>query len=338
VTAQRRNAVAPALGLLALALLPLVIRSEFWLGFWFMSLLFALLGQGWNLLAGYGGQYSFGHAAFFGTGGYATAVLQVQLGLDPWSAAAAAILCGAAAGAGIGALSFRYGLRGSYFALVTLAFAEVFRVLANSVAFTGGGAGILIPLKVSAANFQFADRRAFYYVALAAVALSIAAARLIERSRFGARLAAVRENEAAAAALGVNVLRTKLAAITLSAALAAAAGVLYAQYFLYLDPGVAFGPAVSVEALLGPIVGGLGTAWGPLAGAVALRALGEAATVVTGGAPGLNLALFGALLIVMLRLMPDGLIGLAARLSEKVETGFPRAKCDNSGNPERGHA
>src|SRR6185503_17319171 len=125
---------------------------------------------------------------------------------------------------------------------------------------------------------------------------------------------------------------------TLSAAFAAAAGVLYAQYFLYLDPGVAFGPAVSVEALLGPIVGGLGTAWGPLVGAVALRALGEAATALTGGAPGLNLALFGALLILMLRLLPDGLIGLAARLSAKVETAFPRAKCDSTGNPERGHA
>jgi branched-chain amino acid transport system permease protein len=300
---------------IVLAVLPLVVRSEFWLGFWFMSLLFALLGQSWTVLAGYGGQYSFGHAAFFGTGAYAAAVLQVRLGIDPWSAALAGVLLGAAVGAAIGAVSFRYGLRGSYFALVTLAFAEVLRVVANSVGFTGGGAGILIPLRVAAANFQFADRRGFYYVALACVALSVATARYIEHSRFGARLAALRENEAAAQALGIDVARVKLGAITLSAALAALAGVLHAQYFLYLDPGVAYGPAVSIEALLAPIVGGLGTVLGPLVGAVALRALGEAATYLTGGAPGLNLALYGALLILMLGILPDGLIGLGGRVA-----------------------
>jgi branched-chain amino acid transport system permease protein len=310
--------VALAVLIVGLALLPLVIRSEFWLGFWFVSLLFALLGQSWNVLAGYGGQYSFGHAAFFGTGAYATVVLQVRLGIDPWSGALAGVVLGTAVGAVIGALSFRYGLRGSYFALVTLAFAEVLRVLANSVAFTGGGVGILIPLKIGAANFQFADRRGFYYVALACVVLSLGAVHFIERSRFGARLIALRENEAAAQALGIHVERVKLWAITLSAALAALAGVLYAQYFLYLDPGVAYGPAVSIEALLGPIVGGLGTLTGPLIGAVALRALGEAATVLTGGAPGLNLALYGALLVLVLWVLPDGLIGLGRRLMRMI--------------------
>jgi len=312
------RSIALAAVVVVLAVLPLGMRSEFWLGFWFVSLLFALLGQSWNVLAGYGGQYSFGHAAFFGTGAYATAVLQVQFGLDPWSGALAGVLLGTAVGAAIGALSFRYGLRGSYFALVTLAFAEVLRVAANSVAFTGGGVGILIPLKLGAAHFQFADRRGFYYVALACVVLSLGAAHFVERSRFGARLIALRENEAAAQALGIDVARTKLGAITLSAALAALAGVLYAQYFLYLDPGVAYGPAVSIEALLAPIVGGLGTMLGPLIGAVALRALGEAATWLTGGAPGLNLALYGALLILVLWVLPDGLIGLGGRLARIV--------------------
>jgi len=310
----RQPAIAAA-AVIVLALIPLVMRSEFWLGFWFVALLYALLGQSWNVLAGYGGQYSFGHAAFFGTGAYATAVLQVRLGFDPWSSALSGVAIGAAVGAAIGALSFRYGLRGSYFALVTLAFAEVLRVLANSVAFTGGGVGILIPLKLGAANFQFADRRGFYYVALACVALSLAVAYFIEQSRFGARLIALRENEAAAQALGIDVNRIKLGAIALSAALAALAGVLYAQYFLYLDPGVAYGPAVSIEALLAPIVGGLGTMLGPLVGAVALRAIGEAATWLTGGAPGLSLALFGALLILVLWGLTDGLIGLGARVA-----------------------
>lgn len=315
MTARRDREAWAMVGIgLALLALPLFVHSDRWLGFWFLALLYALLGQSWNVLGGFGGQYSFGHAAFFGTGGYATAVLQVRLGLDPWLSAALGVVCGTLAGAGIGALSFRYGLRGSYFALVTLAFAEVFRVVANSVPFTGGGSGILIPLKLQASNFQFADKRGFYYVALVCVALSVAAARWLTRSRFGARLMALRENEAAAQALGVDVFRVKVGAITLSAALAALAGVLYAQYFLYLDAGIAYGAAVSIEALLVPIVGGLGTALGPLIGAVALRGLGEAARWVTGDAPGLNLVLYGVLLILMLRFMPEGLGGLGARL------------------------
>src|SRR5205807_5718435 len=112
VSGAARNFALVGVGL-GLAGLPFVIRSEFWLGFWFMSLLLALLGQSWNVLAGYGGQYSFGPAAFFGTGAYATAVLQVRFAIDPWTAGAAGIALGALVGAGIGALSFRYGLRGS---------------------------------------------------------------------------------------------------------------------------------------------------------------------------------------------------------------------------------
>jgi branched-chain amino acid transport system permease protein len=308
-----RSRWAAAAAVAALALLPLFLRSEFWLTFWILVLLFAFLGQAWNVLGGYGGQFSFGHAAFFGAGGYATAVLQIRLGLDPWSAALAATLVGAALGAAIGALSFRYGLRGSYFALVTLAFAEVFRILVNSFAVTGGGSGLLIPLRQGAANFQFADRRAFFYLALALVALSLAIAAWLEHSCFGARLAALRENEEAAQALGIDVFRVKLGAITLSAALAAMAGIFYAQLFLYLDPGIAFGPTMSVEALLVPIVGGIGTMLGPLLGAIVLQGLGELARQAMGGAPGLNLALYGVLLILVLAFLPDGLAGLLRR-------------------------
>jgi branched-chain amino acid transport system permease protein len=308
----RRLAPAAA-SLLVLAVLPLFLRSEFWLGFWILVLLYAVLGQAWNVLGGYGGLYSFGHAAFFGAGAYASAVLQLRLGLDAWSAAALGILAGTLVATVTGALSFRYGLKGSYFALVTLAFAELLRIAVHSAEFTGGGAGLLIPLRQDAAHFQFADRRAFYYVALALLAVSLAVAAWLEHSRFGARLVALRENEAAAQALGVDVFRVKLGAITLSGALAASSGILYTQLFLYLDPGIAFGPAMSIEALLVPIVGGLGTMMGPLLGAVALRALGELATSLTGGAPGLNLVLYGVLLIVILRFLPSGLAGLFRR-------------------------
>ena len=131
---------------IVVAALPLFVTSGFVLNIVIMTLYAALLGQAWNILGGFGGQFSFGHAVFFGTGAYAAAVLQVKFGWNAWAALPAAVALGAAVGAFIGALSFRYGLRGSYFALVTLAFAEVFRILSNTFDFTGAGVGLMIPL------------------------------------------------------------------------------------------------------------------------------------------------------------------------------------------------
>jgi len=299
---------------LALAPLPLLVHSDFWLHFAIMTLYFGVLGQAWNLLGGYGGQRSFGHAAFFGTGAYATAVLQLDLGVNPWICLVLAGIFGAAVGALVGALSFRYGLRGSYFALVTLAFAEVFRIVADSVPFTGAGVGLQIPLRQAAANFQFHEKAGFYAVILALTAIATALAWWIEHSRFGADLVAVRENEDAARALGIDVNRTKLWAMVLSGGLSGFAGSFYTQYFLYLDPRIAYGVEVSVTALLVPLIGGLGTVLGPLMGAVTLRGLNEVSGIVTGGAPGLNLMLYGALLIVILAFLPEGLVGLGPRL------------------------
>ena len=290
--------------------LPLFVESRFWLGFWTTTLFFALLGQSWNILGGYGGQVSFGHAVFFGTGAYVSAVLQVRFGLDAWTSAAVAVAAGALVGAFIGALSFRYGLRGSYFALVTLAFAEVFRVLVNAWDFTGSGFGMLVPMKPGAANLQFADRTWFYYAILLLVFLAYAITWRVERSRFGAYLLAIRENEDAARALGINTFRIKLAAITLSGAMAAVAGVFYIQYYLFVDSHVGYGPAMSVNALLAPLIGGAGTVLGPLIGAVALGSLAELTSVWLGKQPGVNLLAFGVLLLVILRFLPNGLMGL----------------------------
>jgi branched-chain amino acid transport system permease protein len=308
-----RHRVFGAALLAALGVVPLVTSSEFWLTFFLMALLFALLGQSWNVLGGYGGQFSFGHALFFGLGAYATGILQVRHGVPAWPAAIAAVAIAAAVGAAVGALVFRYRLRGSYFALVTLAFAEVARILAASFDYTGSGFGILIALAPGAGNFQFADRRVFYWLAWALVCLGCLVALWLERSRFGARLIAIRENEAAAQALGIDPLRTKTLALALSGGIAGVAGVLYMQIFLFADSHIAFGPTMSVEALLAPIIGGLGTAFGPLLGAILLHALGEVARHATGGAPGLSLVLYGVLLIVMLRFLPDGIAGLARR-------------------------
>lgn len=248
----------PILGLAVLLALAPLFASDAMLNFLVSALIVALAAQGWNLLGGFGGQFSFGHAAFFGTGAYAAAILQVRFGVNAWASCALGVLAGAAAGWAIGAMAFRARLRGSYFALVTLAFAEVLRILANAADITGGASGLLIRLDLRAANFQFANRAVFAWIAAACVVLVLLLCRWIERGRFGAQLVAVRENEDAARALGVDALATKLRAITLSGAITAAAGCLYAQYFLYLDANIAYGSWISIEALLAAIVGGAG--------------------------------------------------------------------------------
>jgi len=295
------------------ALLPLFVTSGVVLNTAIMMLYTALLGLAWNILAGFGGQFSFGHAVFFGTGAYAAAVLQAHLGWNAWLTLPLALLLGAAVGAFIGALSFRYGLRGSYFALVTLAFAEVFRILANNVGFTGAGVGIMVKLKAGAENFQFTTKAGYLYVILAFVVAGLLVCWWLKNSRYGAWLQAVRDNEDSAKALGVNVFRVKLGAIALSGALMAAGGVFYAQYFQYIDPGLAYGPGVSIEALLGPIVGGLGTLWGPVLGAVLLQLLGEGTRGLFENAPGVSLMVYGALLVLMVTFMPSGILGLLRR-------------------------
>jgi branched-chain amino acid transport system permease protein len=299
---------------LLLALLPLIVQSNTVINALVTSLIVGLAAQGWNLLGGYGGQFSFGHAAFFGTGAYANAVLQTRYGVNAYAATLAATALGAAVGAIIGFLSFRSGLRGSYFALITLAFAEVFRIISNVTPITGGAAGTLIKLQVSAGNFQFASRAVYYWIILGLVIAVMLLTRGIERHRFGAYLAAVRENENAALALGVDTLRVKLKAITLSAGITALAGAFYVQYFLFVDSSIAFGTWISIETLLAPIIGGLGTVFGPLLGALALHFLGEFAKLIAGRVPGIDLALFGILLVLVVAFARDGLQGLATRL------------------------
>jgi branched-chain amino acid transport system permease protein len=301
-----------ALVVAALACVPFVTQSNTVLNFLVFALLIALAGQGWNVLGGYGGQYSFGHAAFFGTGAYVTAILQVRYGVNAYVGFALGILAGALLGAAIGALTFRSGLRGSYFALVTLAFAEVLRIIASVAPITGAGVGTLVKLDLRVEALQFQSRAVFYWVILALVAVSLVIAWLVERSRFGAYLIAVRENEDAARALGVDATRVKLGAMTLSAAITAASGCFYTQYFLFLDAGIAYGPWISVEALLTAIIGGVGTVMGPLLGALVVRSLGEAARLVTGDAPGLDLVIYGAVLVLVVWFAPRGLMGLVA--------------------------
>jgi branched-chain amino acid transport system permease protein len=298
-----------ALFALLVACVPLASGSGVVLNFVTMALYACLLAQAWNILGGFGGQFSFGHALFFGTGAYAQAIAQLH-GLNPWLALPLALAASALVGLIVGALSFRYGLKGSYFALVTLAFAEVFRIVAVSVPFTGGGVGLMVPLRASAANMQFASRAGYLWLVLALVVVALLVSAWLRHSRFGAWLQAVRDNEDAARAVGVDPFRVKLAAIGLSGALMGAGGAFYVQVFQYIDPNIAYGPSTSIEALVAAIVGGLGTLWGPVLGAVALHILADLTRNLFGELPGINMVIYGGVLIAIVMFLPRGIAGL----------------------------
>ena len=291
------------------ALVPFALHSQYLVDVAMLTAISAALGQAWNLVGGFGGLTSFGHVAFFGFGAYGAAILQLRYGVNPWLGLPLGGLLGGAVGAAMGWAAFRAGLRGSYFALATLAMAEAFRILANSLDYTHAGLGLLVPLRLGTGNFQFADRRVSYGLALALVALTLAAAQWLTRSRFGAQLIAVRENEDAARALGVRVLRTKVLALALSGSLTALGGVLYTQTYLYIDPNIAFGPERSVEMLLVAMIGGAGTVMGPVLGAVALHVVADTSRAWI-NLPGFAPMLYGVVLLLIIAFLPGGIARL----------------------------
>jgi branched-chain amino acid transport system permease protein len=297
-----------------LALGPFGLSSQYLVNIAMLTAFSAFLGQCWNISGGFGGLTSFGHTAFFGIGAYAAAILDTRTGISPWLGLPLAAVLGVLAGIVIGVAAFRAGLRGSYFALVTLAVSEMFRIVANSTDWTRGGLGINVPLKLSAANFQFADRRVTYGLMLALLILATSAAVWLRRSRFGARLVAVRENEDAARALGIDLVRTKTAALALSGGLTALGGVVYTQTYLYIDPNISFGTERSVEMLLVAMIGGAGSVWGPIFGAIALHLIADTSRAWI-DTPGFALMLYGVVLLFVIGLLPRGIAGLRERFA-----------------------
>ncbi len=306
-----------AASVLVLALVPLVADTTL-LHLFIIIFFYAYLGQAWNILGGYAGQFSFGHAAFFGIGAYASTLLHVRYGISPWIGIGAGGLLGMSFGLFSGYLSFRYGLRGPYFALVMLAFAEMLRIIAENWDAVGASIGILIPLQGSAPlAFQFTSKTAYYYVMLAMM-LGITALTLkIQNSRLGYYFRAIRESEEAAEALGVNTFRYKMIAMAFSSGLTAMGGTFYSQYLLYIDPEITFGVTISIEILLRPIIGGAGTVLGPVLGAFVLTPFSEIAKTLFRGYIGVHLMMFGAILIVVIIFLPKGIMGL-------VEAGYRR--------------
>ena len=269
---------------------------------------YAFLGQAWNIVSGYAGQLSIGHAAFVGVGGYTAAILARDAGLTPWIGMFVGGVAAAALGAVIGYLGFRFELRGFYFALLTVAFAEIARIVAANVERTGGAPGLYITFTGDPRDFQFASNRPHYYVALALMLLATAIAAAIERRRFGVYLTAIKDDEAASEALGVPSFKYKMLAIVVSAFLTGMGGTFYAFFFLSLQPNTVFGIPFSVDITLRAIVGGSGTLLGPILGSFLLTPLAELSRTyfATGRWTGAHLIVYGLLLIVVVLFLPQG--------------------------------
>ena len=306
------RALLKYLGGMALAFLPfvLLVNDPHWLNIIAFTYLMGGLAASWNIIGGFGGQFSLGHGVFFGIGAYMTAKLYVDFGLSPWLTMIPAALLAAAIAMLISWPTFR--LRGPFFAIATLAFNEVAFVIANHFdSFTGGPRGIMIPFKAGFANMIFKERWHYALLMFVFVAIVIGITVVLRRSRLGYYLLAVREDEDSARASGINVLKVKLQGMALSAGLTAIGGTLFAMYLRFIDPPTLFDlQQVGVKFALLSLIGGVGTIAGPLLGAALIIPLENFLRAEFANAlPGVNLAILGLLMVLAALFMKRGVAG-----------------------------
>jgi branched-chain amino acid transport system permease protein len=308
--------------LLAALLLAPLVADRYLLSVLILIFYFVHVGQAWNLMMGFAGQLSLGHALYVGVGAYVAALLWLKFGIGPWLGVIPAMLVAAGFGAVIGWLGFRFSIQGVYFALLTIAFAEFTRIGFDHLGVAGGSGGLFIPVQAERAG-QWWNLRGgqllFYYLALALAAGAVLLVALLARSRLGYHWLAVREDQDAARALGIDVFRAKMQAVLISSAMTAVGGVFYAFYYNNLFPAQVFDINRSIELILAPIVGGLGTVFGPVVGAFILTPVGELLIGVTErlgiNAPGAKALFYGLTLMVIISVLPSGVWPwLSARL------------------------
>lgn len=300
-----------ALGLAA-AIAPLAALSHdfFWVNILIYTYLFAGLAVAWNIIAGFGGQFSLGHGVFFAVGAYITALLYLNWGVTPWlGLVPAALVCGV-----LGALIFlpTFRLKGSFFAIATLAFNEVGFVFANYFeSITGGPRGLQVPFRAAWTNMIFADPRGYALLTFGFMAACVAISIVLMRSRLGYYLLAVREDEDAARAAGIDVTAVKLRGTALSAALSAIGGGIFAMYVRTIDPPTLFSlPDIGVKFALLALIGGMGTITGPVLGAFLIVPVEGYLRAVLGGQwPGAQFIVLGLVMLLAALFMRHGVAG-----------------------------
>lgn len=291
-----------------------LVASDYLLTVLILILYFAYIGQAWNIMMGFAGQLSLGHALYVGLGAYTSAALYVHYGIGPWLGLLVAVPIAALAGAFIGFLAFRFKVGGVYFAILTIAVAEFARVGFDHLAWTKGSSGLFLPVAQFSGNDLWLLRGKpvmFYYILLVATLLAFIGCRALLQSRIGYFWLAIREDEEAARSAGINTFRYKMIAVVISSGMTAFAGVIYAFYYNNLFPEQVFHISRSIEIILGPIVGGVGTLFGPIIGAFLLTGMSETliATLHAVGLeiPGAKQVFYGICLLLVIMALPDGI-------------------------------
>ncbi len=289
-----------------LAILLCLIENAFILHIFVMIFTSATLALAWNLIGGFGGQFSLGHAAFYGIGAYTSTLLFLHFGISPWLGMIIGGLLAGIASLLIGLPCFR--LRGTYFCLSTIAFGEVSRILVIYFkSITEGGVGISLQFQPGIANFMFKAKEPYAFIALGLMILVAFTSAFIERSRLGYFLIAIKENEDSAKALGINTFACKMVAFFLSAFFTALIGSFFAQYILFIDPESEFSMALSMFITLPVMIGGIGTTLGPIIGSFMIAPLQEILSMFIGGQyQGLQNIIFGITLVLVVIFIPQG--------------------------------
>ena len=311
---QTRRAYVMLAGLLAILLALPAFADNYVLSVATLILFFAYTGQAWNVMMGFAGQLSLGHSLYVGVGAYVAAALFVKFGIGPWLGLWLAIAFCMAFGAAIGFLAFRFGISGVYFALLTIAFAEFTRIGFDHIQWTGASGGLFLKVaqreEMDLLNFR-GPPIMYYYAMLALTAGALALCAWLLKSRIGYYWQAIREDEEAAQALGINTFRCKMIAVLISSAMTGVSGVFFAFYYNNLFPEQIFHISRSIEIILGPIIGGIGTLFGPILGAFVLTVLADGITEVLAmlgvEIPGIKQVFYGIVLLLVVMFLPHGI-------------------------------
>ncbi len=309
-----------AVVLAGLAGLPFGVRDVYTQNLIIITLLFAGLSQAWNILGGYCGQISLGHALYFGIGGYVSTMLFLHVGLPPSVGMFAGGAVGGLAALMVGWPCFR--LSGHYYAIATVVVGEIGYLLFLNWDWVGAATGIYVPFKgESLIDLQFRTTKLpFHFVVLAFAALTWMAAWLIEGSRWGYSWRAVRDDVIAARSLAVRVFPSKMAAAAISGGFTGMGGAIYAQYVGYIDPDSVLAGHLSILIALPAVLGGVGTLWGPLLGAAVLLPVSELSrSYLGGGGQGVDLMIYGGLIMAVALARPAGLLSVLTSFSQKVQ-------------------
>ena len=312
---MRRTLILLLSVMVALAAVPILLTDVFYQRVAALVLLGAISASAWNLVGGYAGQVSVGHAMFFGAGAYASLLVYTLFGWPPVAGVPLGIAASLVLAVVIGMPTFR--LQGHYFSMATIAAAELVRIMVSNWPLLGAAVGLMGPaVPRTTADLQFTDPRYYYWIFLGVLFLLLALTALMERSRMGFYLRAISGSERAARSLGVPVRRFKLYALLLSATFTSAAGSLYALMVGFADPDSVLGVLVSVKMVIMAALGGAGTLFGPLIGAAILIPLEESTNALFGGSgTGITYVVYGAVVMLIARFLPGGLAELLQRRS-----------------------